>query len=81
LLQTYRIPQLLVFASHVFYFSFAYQLERSDFIKLLSLYVVLFSLFLQTSANQYREFQLPLPARHRFKDSFPFCKTQPQTIK
>jgi len=45
LLETYRIPLLMVFASLVFYGSFAYQLERSDFIKLLSLYAALFFLF------------------------------------
>jgi len=45
LLQTYRIPMLLVLASLVFYWSFAYQLERTDLIKLLSLYAALFFLF------------------------------------
>ncbi len=56
LLQTYRIPLLMVFASLVFYWSFAYQLERSDFIKLLSLYAALFFLFyklVQTNAGNY----------------------------
>jgi len=57
LLQTYRIPLLMVFASLVFYWSFAYQLERSDFIKLLSLYAALFFLFyklVQTNAGNYK---------------------------
>ncbi|MBA3986086.1 MAG: mannosyltransferase [Flavobacteriales bacterium] len=46
----------MVFASLVFYWSFAYQLERSDFIKLLSLYAALFFLFyklVQTNAGNY----------------------------
>ncbi|WP_339611054.1 glycosyltransferase 87 family protein [uncultured Planktosalinus sp.] len=57
LLQTYRIPLLMVLASLVFYWSFAYQLERSDFIKLLSLYAALFFLFyklIQTNAGNYK---------------------------
>jgi len=57
LLQTYRIPLLMVFASLVFYWSFAYQLERNDFIKLLSLYAALFFLFyklVQTNAGNYK---------------------------
>ncbi len=41
----YLIPLLMVLASLVFYCSFAYQLERTDFIKLLSLYAALFFLF------------------------------------
>jgi len=45
LLKTYRIPLLMVLASLLFYWSFAYQLERTDFIKLLSLYAALFFLF------------------------------------
>lgn len=44
-LKLYRIPLLMVLASLLFYWSFAYQLERSDFIKLLSLYAALFFLF------------------------------------
>jgi hypothetical protein len=44
-LQHHRIPLLMVLASIVFYGSFAYSLERSDFIKLLSLYAALFFLF------------------------------------
>ncbi len=57
LLQTYRTPLLMVFTSLVFYVSFAYQLERSDFIKLLSLYAALFFLFyklVQTNAGNYK---------------------------
>jgi len=55
-MQTYRIPLLMVLASLVFYFSFAYQLERNDFIKLLSLYAALFFLFyklVQTQAGNF----------------------------
>ncbi len=47
----------MVFTSLVFYVSFAYQLERSDFIKLLSLYAALFFLFyklVQTNAGNYK---------------------------
>ncbi|HMC00584.1 MAG TPA: hypothetical protein VKN14_06055, partial [Flavobacteriaceae bacterium] len=40
-----RIPILLAFTSVLFYFSFAYDLERTDSIKLLTLYATLFFLF------------------------------------
>ncbi len=56
-LNLYRIPLLMVFASLVFYWSFAYQLDRSDFIKLLSLYAALFFLFyklVQTNAGNFK---------------------------
>lgn len=56
-MQTYRIPLLMVLSSLVFYWSFAYQLERSDFIKLLSLYAALFFLFyklVQTNAGNFK---------------------------
>jgi len=39
------IPLLLTVTSVLFYFSFAYDLERTDSIKLLSLYTALFFLF------------------------------------
>ena len=57
LLQTYRIPLLMVLASFLFYISFAYYLERSDFIKLLSLYAALFFLFyklVQINAGNFK---------------------------
>lgn len=41
----YRTPLLLVVVSLVFYYSFAYQLDRSDFIKLFGLYAGLFFFF------------------------------------
>lgn len=44
-LKTNRISLLMVLASLIFYGSFAYSLERSDFVKLLSLYAALFFLF------------------------------------
>ncbi len=56
-LQLHRIPLLMVLASIVFYGSFAYQLERSDFIKLLSLYAALFFLFyklVQLNAGNFK---------------------------
>ena len=40
-----KIPLLLVLASILFYFSFAYDLMRTDYIKLISLYGALFFLF------------------------------------
>jgi alpha-1,6-mannosyltransferase len=55
-LQLHRIPLLMVLASLVFYFTFAYQLERTDFIKLLSLYAALFFLFyklVQTNTGNF----------------------------
>lgn len=56
-LQLHRIPLLMVLASLVFYGSFAYQLERSDFIKLFSLYAALFFLFyklVQLNAGNFK---------------------------
>ncbi|PKQ43668.1 mannosyltransferase [Confluentibacter flavum] len=41
----YKAPLLLVLASFLFYVSFAYYLERSDYTKLLMLYTALFFLF------------------------------------
>ena len=41
----YKIPLLLVLSSVLFYFSFAYDLERTDYTKLIMLYVALFFLF------------------------------------
>lgn len=56
-LKLFRIPLLLMAASLVFYWSFAYQLERSDFIKLFSLYAALFFLFyklVQLNAGNFK---------------------------
>ncbi len=44
---------MLVLASVLFYGSFAYSLERSDFIKLLSLYAALFFLFYKIVQNNF----------------------------
>src|SRR5690606_20489275 len=44
-LKLYKTPLLLVLSSILFYSSFAYGLERTDFIKLLTLYTALFFLF------------------------------------
>ena len=41
-IKLYKIPLLLAVLSIAFYISFAYDLERSDFVKLISLYVALF---------------------------------------
>ncbi|GAB2760062.1 glycosyltransferase 87 family protein [Salinimicrobium soli] len=41
-LNLYKIPLLLFFSGCVFYWAFAYDLERSDFVKLCSLYAALF---------------------------------------
>tara|TARA_R110000868_G_scaffold720_5_gene5268 strand:+ start:13508 stop:14854 length:1347 start_codon:yes stop_codon:yes gene_type:complete len=43
--QINRIPLLLALTSLLFYFSFAYDLERTDYIKLVMLYSALFFLF------------------------------------
>jgi len=43
--QLNKIPILLAFVSILFYFSFAYDLERTDYTKLIMLYVGLFFLF------------------------------------
>lgn len=56
-LKLYRIPLLMVLTGLLFYFVFAYQLERSDFIKLISLYAALFFLFyklVQTNAGNFK---------------------------
>lgn len=41
----YKIPLLLVLTSVLFYFSFAYDLVRTDYVKLVMLYIGLFFLF------------------------------------
>lgn len=38
----HSIPMLIILASAIFYYVFAYQLQRQDFIKLLALYLALF---------------------------------------
>ena len=43
--QLYKIPILLAFTSLLFYWSFGYDLERTDYVKLITLYVGLFFLF------------------------------------
>ncbi|MCJ7465616.1 MAG: mannosyltransferase [Maribacter sp.] len=43
-LKLHKIPLLLALASLVFYYTFAYHLERTDFIKLISLFAALFFL-------------------------------------
>jgi len=43
--KAYKIPLLLVVSSVLFYFSFGYDLLRTDYTKLIILYVVLFFLF------------------------------------
>ena len=45
LFKLYKTPMLLVLTSLLFYWSFAYDLTRVDYIKLLSLYTALFFLF------------------------------------
>ena len=44
-LRLYKTPLILVIISLLFYWSFAYDLHRTDYIKLLSLYTALFFLF------------------------------------
>ncbi|MFL0353880.1 mannosyltransferase [Xanthomarina sp. GH4-25] len=44
-LKLYKIPILFSISSMLFYFSFAYNLQRTDSIKLITLYVALFYLF------------------------------------
>lgn len=45
LLKLYKLPLLLTVASLVFYTAFAYDLQRTDYVKLIMLYSVLFFLF------------------------------------
>lgn len=52
----HKIPILLLFSASLFYFSFAYDLERADFIKLLMLYLALMFLswkFVQLEKNNF----------------------------
>jgi hypothetical protein len=58
LLKLNKIPLLLVLASVLFYFSFAYDLIRTDYIKLVSLYVALFFLFYKLLKQQLISFKL-----------------------
>lgn len=56
-LHIHRIPLLMVLSGLLFYFVFAYQLERSDFIRLISLYAALFFLFyklVQTNTGNFK---------------------------
>ncbi|MGO3181324.1 MAG: mannosyltransferase [Aequorivita sp.] len=57
-IKLYKIPLLLAITSIAFYLSFAYDLERSNFIKLISLYAVLFFitfLFIQKFIPKHRD--------------------------
>ena len=45
LLNSYRMPLLMAISCVLFYFSFAYNLVRTDFVKLMMLYTALFFLF------------------------------------
>lgn len=51
ILKQYKLPLLLVCGSILFYISFAYNFEREDFIKLITLYAALF--FLQLKLIQF----------------------------
>ena len=44
-LKLYRLPLLMVLSSGMFYWAFAYDLTRTDFVKLLMLYAALFFMF------------------------------------
>ncbi|MEP1486944.1 MAG: mannosyltransferase [Algibacter sp.] len=52
-----KVPLLLVLACTAFYFSFSYNLVRTDYIKLITLYIALFALF-------YKLIQI---TKHNFK--------------
>ncbi len=45
LIKLYKIPLLMVFSSVLFYWAFAYNLVRTDYIKLITLYIGLFIIF------------------------------------
>ena len=47
----YKIPLLLIFTSVLFYIAFAYDLQRIDYIKLVTLYLALFFLFYKLIQN------------------------------
>ena len=71
-LKLYRIPLLMVAASLLFYWSFAYQLVRSDFIKLISLYAALFFLFYKLVQTNTGNFKLLFWAGIAFRAVFIF---------
>ena len=58
----YKIPVLFIIISALFYSSFAYSLERSDYTKLITLYAALFILFYKLTQISKRHFKLLLVA-------------------
>ena len=46
-LKLHKVPLSLALLSLIFYYTFAYHLERTDFIKLVSLFGALFFLYLR----------------------------------
>ena len=71
-LKLYKIPFLLLLTSCAFYWSFAYDLERTDFIKLFLLYAGLFFLGWKIFQVQKRNFQFLLGATILFRLIFLF---------
>lgn len=72
-LKLYNIPILLLLTSCAFYWSFAYDLERSDFIKLFSLYAGLFFLGWKFFQIEKNNFQFLLGAALLFRLIFLFA--------
>jgi alpha-1,6-mannosyltransferase len=72
-LRLYKIPILLLLTSCAFYWSFAYDLERTDFVKLFSLYTGLFFLGWKLFQIQKNNFRLLVAAAIIFRLIFLFA--------
>lgn len=69
-IQEYKIPVLFIVISALFYSSFAYNLERSDYVKLFSLYSALFILFYKLTQTNKRHFKLLVVAAITLRFTF-----------
>ncbi|TYC12098.1 mannosyltransferase [Bizionia gelidisalsuginis] len=69
-LNEYKIPILFIVISTLFYSIFAYSLERSDYLKLFTLYSALFVLFYKLTQISKRHFKLLVIAAIAFRVIF-----------
>ena len=73
----HRFPILMVIASLILYLAFAYDLQRTEFTKLILLYFGLFFLCFKTDSVRKWNFKFLLVAGILFPVDFPRCRTQP----
>lgn len=66
-LQDYKIPLLFIIISTLFYISFAYNLERTDSTKLITLYTALFIFFYKLTRISRNHFKLLVAAAIAFR--------------